>query len=86
MDKSLKTKQEVLEEKIVDDTFKVFESMSKKSRPREINIYNANPASLVRIMIGLQDKFKKLKYEPTIFINESKNGRYIIDVGYYLDK
>lgn len=85
MGNSLKTHEEVLEERIIDDTFATFKTMHKKSRPKEINLHNTNPAHLVRIMIGLQERFKKLKYEPVFFFNQDKDGRYPINVGHYLE-
>lgn len=85
-DTALKEKNRILEEKVADETFKELMSLNKKSRPKKINLYGANPQHLVKVMLALQDRFKKIKYRADIFIEGSGNGEYSVDVGYYLKK
>lgn len=79
---SLKEKDRILEEKIADETLRGLMLLDKKSRPKKINLYGANPQYLVRVMIVLQDRFKKIKYKADIFIGGPVEGEYSVDVGY----
>jgi len=85
VDISLKEKDGILENRIADETFKEITYLNKKSKPKRINLYGANPVHLVGVMIALQDRFRKARYKADIFIGSSKNGEYSVDVGYYLE-
>jgi len=80
VNQSLKEKDMLLEERVVGETFRKLSSLNKKSRPKKINLCGSNPANLVRVMLALQDRFKKIRYNPDIFIQDPKDGQYSIDV------
>jgi len=82
VDISLKEKNGILEEKIADETLKGLMLLDKKSRPKKINLYGANPQYLVGVMIALQDRLKKIKYKADISIGGPAEGEYSVDIGY----
>tara|TARA_Y100000296_G_scaffold82614_1_gene112042 strand:- start:136 stop:402 length:267 start_codon:yes stop_codon:yes gene_type:complete len=79
MDNTLK--DDVLE-KITDETANQIFDLAPRSRPKSIGLSGAGPQDLVKVMIALQNKFKKRKYFPQISIQDISG--YNINVGQYI--
>lgn len=57
--------------------------LHRKTKPKEIFLYGANPNYLVKVMISLYDKLKREKVK--VFIRDSAKG-YSVDVGLLLKR
>ena len=69
-------------EMIAKETAEQILGLKKLSWPKTICLYGANPKDLVKIMIALEDRFKKKRYNPEIFIGKGEG--YKLNVEHYI--